>query len=297
VRIVYNKYIRAEFSEYVQVHEEHNNTMKTRTTGAIATKPTGNSQGGHWFYSLTTGRMLDHIQWNPLPMPADVIDRIHALAKASPAGMHFTKMRNETYAQDDADDPDNESDDDSDYGSDDESSASDDDDCDDFIAGVDNNLPDPPDPPDVNANEIINNYDEEDDDVPEDNGADDATIDDGPNKDNDNESEIEANGEQAIVGPIPKKLKNLTNETGALYPIIESRTRQQAQADGKSLVTMQTITTTEQRRLRRELLTRLLKKHEEDNKKTLRNKLKKKGTKDQTPGKEERQGNAFTPVS
>jgi hypothetical protein len=48
-KIDYNKHIRAEFGEYVQVHEEHDNTMWTRTTGAIATKPTGNVQGGHWF--------------------------------------------------------------------------------------------------------------------------------------------------------------------------------------------------------------------------------------------------------
>jgi hypothetical protein len=61
VQIDYNKHIRAEFGEYVQVHEQHHNSMKTRTTSAIATKPTGNVQGGHWFYSLTTGRMLDRM--------------------------------------------------------------------------------------------------------------------------------------------------------------------------------------------------------------------------------------------
>ena len=56
IKIDYNKHIRAEFGEYVQVHEEHaDNSMNTRTTGTIPTKPTGNVQGGHWFYSLTTG--------------------------------------------------------------------------------------------------------------------------------------------------------------------------------------------------------------------------------------------------
>jgi hypothetical protein len=96
-KIDYNKHIRAKFDEYVQVHEEHNNTMQPRTTGAIATKPTGNVQGGHWFYSLTSDRMLDQRHWTPLPMPADVIARIEILAKASPAGMTFTNMRNEAY--------------------------------------------------------------------------------------------------------------------------------------------------------------------------------------------------------
>jgi hypothetical protein len=51
-KIDYNKHIRAEFGEYVQV-------MQTQTTGAIATKPTRNAQGVHWCYSLNTGRMLD----------------------------------------------------------------------------------------------------------------------------------------------------------------------------------------------------------------------------------------------
>jgi len=101
IQIDYNKHIRAEFGEYVQVHEEHDNSMNTRTTGAIATKPTGNVQGGHWFYSLTTGRMLDRQRWTPLPMPAEVIERITALAKNGPVGMDFTNARNEEYADDD----------------------------------------------------------------------------------------------------------------------------------------------------------------------------------------------------
>jgi hypothetical protein len=37
IQIDYNKHIRAEFGEYVQTHEQHDNSMKTRTTGAIAT--------------------------------------------------------------------------------------------------------------------------------------------------------------------------------------------------------------------------------------------------------------------
>jgi hypothetical protein len=91
IKIDYNKHIRAEFGEYVQVHEEHDNSMQTRTTGAIATRPTGNAQGGHWFYSLTTGRMLDRQKWTPLPMPADVIEPMNVLAKtAGQVGMNFT---------------------------------------------------------------------------------------------------------------------------------------------------------------------------------------------------------------
>jgi hypothetical protein len=291
VKIVYNKHIRAEFGEYVQVHEEHNNTMQTRTTGAIATKPTGNAQGGHWFYSLTTGRMLDRRHWTPLPMPADVIERINALAKASPVGMDFTNMRNEDYPDDPDDDSDLESDDDSDYDSDDESST-DDDDYDHFIAGVDLNLEDPPDPPEANADEIINDASETEDSTYDE--ADDASEDDENENANENENEYEYDEDEAALGDdteaeddeqetvadarqavaIPKKLKNLTNETGALYPVIESRTRQQAQAHGESLITTKTVATKKQRRLDKILLAQLLKKHEEENKTKLRNKLK-----------------------
>jgi hypothetical protein len=142
VKIDYNKHIHAEFGEYVQVHEEHDNTMHTRTTGAIATKHTGNVQGGHWFYSLATGRMLDCRRWTPLPMPSDVIERINVLSKASQAGMNFMNMRNDLYDgnEDNDSDSDADSDTDSEYKSDDASSDDEDDaddDYDDFIAGVD----------------------------------------------------------------------------------------------------------------------------------------------------------------
>ena len=35
-----------EFGDYVQTHEEQDNSMGTRTVGAIATRPTVNVQGG-----------------------------------------------------------------------------------------------------------------------------------------------------------------------------------------------------------------------------------------------------------
>jgi hypothetical protein len=99
VKIDYNKHICAEFGEYAQTHEEHNSSMKARTTGAIATKPTGNAQGGHWFHSLTTGRMIDRRQWTSLPMPTDVIERVETLARNNPIGMNFTNMCIGTPAQ------------------------------------------------------------------------------------------------------------------------------------------------------------------------------------------------------
>jgi hypothetical protein len=72
--------------EYAQVHESHDNTMNTRTTGAIALRPTGNVQGGFFFLSIMTGKRLNRFNWTRLPMPGEVIDRVHALAHRNPAG-------------------------------------------------------------------------------------------------------------------------------------------------------------------------------------------------------------------
>ena len=55
----YNHHCKFEFGEYVQTHEEHDNSMNTQTTGAIALWPMGNSQGGYYFMSLTTGCHLN----------------------------------------------------------------------------------------------------------------------------------------------------------------------------------------------------------------------------------------------
>lgn len=68
------------FGTYVQTHEQHDNSMQTRTIGAIALRPSGNVQGGHFFLSLQTGRRIIRNHWTEVPMPADVIDRIHHMA-------------------------------------------------------------------------------------------------------------------------------------------------------------------------------------------------------------------------
>ena len=46
----YGRHCQLEFGEYVQMHEEHDNLMNTRTTGALALRPTGNAQGGYFLW-------------------------------------------------------------------------------------------------------------------------------------------------------------------------------------------------------------------------------------------------------
>jgi hypothetical protein len=44
--IQYDRHCRFNFGEYVQTHEQHDNTMASRTVGALALRPTGNDQAG-----------------------------------------------------------------------------------------------------------------------------------------------------------------------------------------------------------------------------------------------------------
>jgi hypothetical protein len=74
--------LKIELCAYALVYEANDptNTYKTRSTGAIALTSTGNTQGGYFFMSLTTGRRLSRQQWDKLPMPDGVIAAVEAMA-------------------------------------------------------------------------------------------------------------------------------------------------------------------------------------------------------------------------
>ena len=65
----FQRHARLELGAYVQTHEEHDNLMGPRTSGAICLGPTGNQQGGHWFLSLTSGARIICHRWTSLPAP------------------------------------------------------------------------------------------------------------------------------------------------------------------------------------------------------------------------------------
>ena len=88
--IVYAKHCRLQFGEYAQVHEARDNTMQERTTGAIALQPTGNAQGAYLIMSLTSGRILNRHKFTPLPLPQDVINGVHCLARRNPKGLDIS---------------------------------------------------------------------------------------------------------------------------------------------------------------------------------------------------------------
>ena len=134
----YTTHCKLEFGDYVQTHEEHDNSMAARTIGAIALRPTGNTQGGYFFYSLTSGRVLNRGRWTSLPMPNEVIDRVHRMAcqEHGNNGLFFEdRNHNPLVDPDDADEDDStyhpeEGDDDIDDGDDNEDGDDDDDDPD-----------------------------------------------------------------------------------------------------------------------------------------------------------------------
>ena len=55
----YHKHCRYEIGEYVQTDEEHDNSLQSRTVGAIALRPTDNQQGGYFFMSLHMGHIIN----------------------------------------------------------------------------------------------------------------------------------------------------------------------------------------------------------------------------------------------
>ena len=87
----YNRHCQLEFGEYVQTHEEHDNSLNPHTIGALALHQTGNVQGGYFFFSLTMGKVINQMCWTTIPMPKEVIDRVERMLDGPPRtrGNHF----------------------------------------------------------------------------------------------------------------------------------------------------------------------------------------------------------------
>ena len=58
--------------------------------GAICLWLTGNAQGGHWFFSLTSGSHIVRHHWTALPMPQEVILRISQSGRTPGMPSHIT---------------------------------------------------------------------------------------------------------------------------------------------------------------------------------------------------------------
>lgn len=76
-----NKHCLIPFGQYAQVHQEQDNSMLTRTVGAIALRPTGNVQGGHFFLSLETGKRIVRNNGTEIPATQEGINRVQRMAE------------------------------------------------------------------------------------------------------------------------------------------------------------------------------------------------------------------------
>ena len=154
--------------------------MNPRTVGALALRPVGNGQGSFYFLSVTTGRVLNRLHATALPMPDEVIDKVHRMArqqKNNPGLIFADRNLRQDEWEDDDDDEDDET-----YRDDDDDDPYDDDDPD-----IDDNVPNY-----HNDNEI-----EEDDDNSDHNDEGEDGVD---NEDGDND-EAEADGNPAADVP------------------------------------------------------------------------------------------------
>ena len=128
LKMTYNRHCRLEFGEYVQTHEEHDNSLNPRTIGALALCPAANVQGGYFFFSLTTGKVINGMCWTTIPMTQEVIDWVERMARQEHTGttlLFQDRDHNEIINLDQEDD-----DDDSEYepNNDDDDNDNDDDD-------------------------------------------------------------------------------------------------------------------------------------------------------------------------
>jgi hypothetical protein len=91
-KVVNYKYFKMGFGRYCQIHEEDEprNSNNARMQGAISLGHRGNAQGGHKFYTLTTGKVVNQRAWTELPTPESVIKRVHTLTRRMPYFPIFT---------------------------------------------------------------------------------------------------------------------------------------------------------------------------------------------------------------
>ena len=169
-QVDYKRHCCFQFGEYTQTHEEHNNSMNPRTVGAIALRLVGNGQGSFYFPSITTGRVLNQLHATALPMPDNVIDKLHKMARQqkSNPGLIFAdrNLNPEEYDDDDDDEAyhdNSESEDEDDLSHNDEEDSDVDDD--EMVA---------PGPPEAGDEVVPDNSvgDDEDDDIESEDGED-----------------------------------------------------------------------------------------------------------------------------
>jgi len=98
-KIDYKRHLKLAFGDYAEVKElrHKSNSMNARSQPCIALLPVLNYQGSWLFFNLRTRRTAIRHQWTELPVPEDVIDRLHELAgrqaKTLREQLHFSRSK------------------------------------------------------------------------------------------------------------------------------------------------------------------------------------------------------------
>ena len=247
-QVDYKHHCRFQFGEYTQTHEEHNNSMNPRTVGALALRPVGNGQRSFYFLSTATGRVLNRLHATALPMPDDVIDKLHRMVrqqKNKPGLVFADRNLNPDEYEDDEDDEDDETYCDDDSTSDDEEeilsyNEEENNDLDEDseendpapappIAEVDDEQPEAEAEADQPANQ---NEDDEEADLPEIQGVDEEVIDE--HNDEANPPEIQGVDEEVVEPEAPEVETVEENEEDEEEdPPTEDKATQPPQGNGK----------------------------------------------------------------
>ena len=72
--------IMLAYGSYCQVYTKTDGSMRQRSVGAIALRPS-NERGGFYFMSLNTGKLIHAFIWEQLPLDDHIIDRVTDLAE------------------------------------------------------------------------------------------------------------------------------------------------------------------------------------------------------------------------
>ena len=91
----FDKHAVLEFGSYIQTPEEHSNGMEPQAMGVICLGHMGNAQGGHWFFSLTSGCCIVRHHWTALPMSQEVILHVSQIgcAQGMPSRITYVNRR------------------------------------------------------------------------------------------------------------------------------------------------------------------------------------------------------------
>jgi hypothetical protein len=93
------------FGSYCQVHEKKLpcNSLVNRTLGAISLGPSGNTQGGHKFFTLNTSQVITCRSWDVIPMPKSIVDKVNFIGRDQPIQTVFLDHAGNPIGDGDAD--------------------------------------------------------------------------------------------------------------------------------------------------------------------------------------------------